>query len=53
MSLLSVLSVAKWLKRRAYDQHGLGSKPHAPFCCVLGKDTLRHFSPAWWSGKQF
>ena len=23
--------------------------PLAPLCYVLGKDTLRHFFPAWWS----
>ena len=49
-SLLNHLvgKVVEWLKRRAYDQHGLGSKPTHTFCCVLGKDTLR-LSPAWWS----
>ena len=39
----NVGSVVEWLKHRADDQHGLGSKPTSPFCCVLGKDTLRHF----------
>ena len=42
-------SVVKWLKRRACDQHGLGSKPtHA----ILLSPWERHFtahSPAWWS----
>ena len=42
-------SVVEWLKRRAYDQHGLGSKPnHALLFCPWE----RHFtalSPAWWS----
>ena len=36
-------SVVEWLKRRARDQHSLGSKlTHAILLC-LGKDTLRHF----------
>ena len=43
----TVGSVVEWLKRRPYDQHGLGSL--APFRCVLGKDTLRYFSLVWWS----
>ena len=41
-------SMVECLKRRACDQHGLGSNLLVPFCCVLG----RHFtalSPAWWS----
>ena len=40
---LDVGSVVEWLKHRTDEQHGLGSNPLTPFCCVLGKDTLRHF----------
>ena len=46
-------SVVEWLKHRTDDQHGLGSKPLAPFCCVLGKDTLRHFLLLGGLDKQF
>ena len=42
-------SVLEWLKCRAYDQHGFGSKPtHV----VLLYSYDRHFtalSPVWWS----
>ena len=41
-------SVVKWLKRRAYNQHGLGSKPPRT---ILLCPWERHFtahSPAWW-----
>ena len=42
-------SVVEWLKRRARDQYGLGSKLiHAILLC----SWERHFtalSPAWWS----
>ena len=38
---------------RTDDQHGLGSNPLAPFCCVLGKDTLRHFPLLGGLDKQF
>ena len=44
-------SVIKWLKRRAYNQHGLDSKPT---CTTLLCPLERHFtarSPAWWSGE--
>ena len=41
--------MVEWLKRRARDQHGLGSKPtHAILLCPWE----RHFTalfPAWWS----
>ena len=47
-------SVVEWLKHRAHDQHGLSSKPTCIiFCCVLGKDTLRHFPLLGGLGKQF
>ena len=46
---LFVGSVVQWLKRRAYDQQGLGSKLT---CAILWCPWERHFtalSPAWWS----
>ena len=42
-------STVEWLKRRAYDQHGPGSKPTR---AILLCPWERHFaalSPAWWS----
>ena len=45
----SVGSMVKWLKRRAYYQYSLGSKPT---CTILLCPWERHFtalSPAWWS----
>ena len=42
-------SVVEWLKHRADDQHGLGSKPT---CTILLCSWERHFtalSLAWWS----
>ena len=42
-------SMVKWLKHRAYDQHGLSSKPT---CAILLCPSERHFmalSPPWWS----
>ena len=44
-----IASVVEWLKRRAYDQHGLGSKPT---CAILLCPWERHFTalfPACWS----
>ena len=44
-------SVIEWLKRRAHDQHGLGSKSTR---AILSCPWERHFtalSPAWWSWK--
>ena len=32
--------VVEWLKRRARDQHSLGSKPTRAILLCLGKDTL-------------
>ena len=47
-------SVVEWLKHRTDDQHGLSSKPTCePFCCVVGKDTLRHFPLLGGLDKQF
>ena len=48
-----ISGVVEWLKHRTDDQHGLGSKPTYAFCCVLGKDTLRHFPLLCGLGKQF
>ena len=42
-------SVVEWLKRRACDEHGLGSKPTL---AILKSPWERHFtalSPTWWS----
>ena len=42
-------SVVKWLKHRAYHQHGMGSKP---IRVILLCPWERHFMalfPAWWS----
>ena len=47
--IVLVGSVVDWLKRRAYDQRGLGSKPTPP---MLLCPWERHFTalfPAWWS----
>ena len=42
-------SVVEWLKRRARDQHGLGSKPtRAILVCPWERHFTAH-SPAWWS----
>ena len=44
-----VCSVVEWLKRRAYDRHGSGSKPTR---AILLCPWERHFAalaPAWWS----
>ena len=42
-------SVVDWLKRRVYDQHGLGSKPtRAILLCPWERHFTKH-SPAWWS----
>ena len=45
--------VVERLKHRTDDQRGLGSKPLVPFCCVIGKDTLRHFTLLGGLDKQF
>ena len=46
---LIIGSVVVWLRRRAYDQHGLALKPTR---IILLCPWERHFaalSPAWWS----
>ena len=37
------------LKRRAYDQHGLGSKPTRTILLCLWERHFMALSPAWWS----
>ena len=46
-------AVVEWLKRRARDQHGLGSKLTRAILSVFGKDTLRHIPLLGGAGKQF
>ena len=36
-------SMVEWLKRRAYNQHGLSSKPLRAILLCFWKDNLRHF----------
>ena len=50
---LTIYNLVEWLKRRVRDQQTLSvPNPLAPFCCVLGKDTLRHISLLDGPGKQ-
>ena len=42
-------SVVKWLKRRAYDQHGLGSKLTRAILLCSWKRHFTALSSAWWS----
>ena len=47
-------SAVEWLKHRAYDQHGLSSKPTCAILLCSGKRHFTAHSPAWWSWhKQF
>ena len=51
ITLLSpnIAQIVEWLKRRAYDKYGLGSKPTR---AILLCSWERHFtalSLAWWS----
>ena len=41
--------MVKWLKRRARDQHGLGSKPTRTILLCLWEKHFTAHSPAWWS----
>ena len=44
----SVGSVVEWLKRRARDQHGLGSKPtRSILLCPWERYFTTHFSACW------
>ena len=45
----AVGSVVEWLKPRAYDQHGLGSKPTRAILLCSWKRHFTALSPAWWS----
>ena len=42
-------SVVEWLKSRAYDQHGLGSKPIRAILLRPWEKRLTALSFAWWS----
>ena len=44
MKLKLVGGVIEWLERWNCDRHGFGSKPTHVILCILGKDTLPHFS---------
>ena len=49
IKLFKVGSVIEWLKRRARNQHGLGSKStRAILLCPWERHFTAH-SPAWWS----
>ena len=41
--------MVEWLKRRAYDQHGLSSKPTRTILLCPWERYFRALSPAWWS----
>ena len=45
----SVGSLVEWLKRRAYDQHGLGLKPTRAILLCTWEKHFTALSPAWWS----
>ena len=42
-------TVVEWLKRRARDQHGLGSKPTRSILLCPWERHFTALSPAWWS----
>ena len=42
-----ISSVVEWLKRRARDQHGLGSKPTCAILLCLWERYFTVPSPAW------
>ena len=42
-------SVVQWLKRRARDQHGLGSKPTRAILLYPWERHFKAHSSAWWS----
>ena len=44
----NVGSVVEWLKRRARDQHGLGSKPSRAILLCPWERHFKALSPAWW-----
>ena len=41
--------MVKWLKPRARDQHGLGSKPTPVILLCPWERYFTALSPAWWS----
>ena len=41
--------MVEWLKRRAYNQHGLGSKPTRAILLCAWERHFTALSPAWWS----
>ena len=41
--------MVEWLKRRARDQHGLGSKPTRAIQLCPWERHFTPLSPAWWS----
>ena len=45
----NVGSVVEWLKRRARDQHGFGSKPARAILLFRWERHSTALSPAWWS----
>ena len=51
--LQSVGSVVKWLELPHMINMMSVQKLLAPFCYILGKDTLRHFALLGGLGKQF
>ena len=46
---INVGSMVEWLKRRAYDQHGLGWKPTRAILLCFWERHFTTFSLAWWS----
>ena len=59
-SIFTVGSVVEWLRRRAYDQHGLGSKPTRVVLLYpwerhftgLGKQLYKWTAISWYLCKQ-
>ena len=47
--VLIVGSVFEWLKCRAYDQHGFGSKPTLAILLCYWERYFTAHSSAWWS----
>ena len=47
--LSTVGSVVEWLKRRAHNQHGLGSKYTRAILLCPWERHFKALSPAWWS----
>ena len=47
-SVVNVGSLVEWLKRRARDQYGLGSKPTRAILLCPWERHFKAHSPAWW-----